>query len=227
MKGRVETMNLNLKGTELKSAIIGMVIGDGCLTKRYKNGQAYFQMNHCEKQLEYMNWKINIIHNITDGKTYETQKILNGKIFKGYHFGSNRHPFFTRLHSRFYHNGRKVLDEYLVKMINPLALAIIYMDDGTFGRHHTHGNDSFFLCTQNFDYANQMLLQKSLKLNFGLEWNINKSEKSKDGTYNYRLRLSTRFNEKFLDIILPYIRLVPCMHYKLGSNVNTLIINKC
>ncbi len=225
MKGCVETMNLNkLNRNEIKSAIIGMVIGDGSLTKRCQNGNAYFQMSHCARQLEYMNWKINIIHMITGGSTQETQKTLNGKLFRGYHFSSQRHPTFTKLYSRFYHNGVKVLDEYIVKMITPLALAIIYMDDGTFAKHHligSNGKDSFFLCMQSFDYANQMLLRKSLKINFGLEWNINKANKTNYGTYNYRMRLSSRFNDKFIDIIKPYVLDVPCMHYKLGSHANT------
>lgn len=216
---------MNLNRNEIRSAIIGMVIGDGCITKRYKNGNAYYQMSHCERQLEYMNWKINIIHKITGGKTHETQKIMNNKIYKGYHFDSNRHPMFTKLYSRFYHKGRKVLDEYLVKHITPLAFAIIYMDDGTFGKHHANGKDSFFLCTQNFSYSDQLLLRKSFKINFGLEWNLNKAKKSKDGTYNYRMRLSNRFNDDFLGIIKPYIKLVPCMNYKLDLNANTLI--KC
>lgn len=199
-----------------------MVLADGNLTKRYKNGNAYFQMNHCEAQLEYMNWKINILQKITGGKSCETQKNMNGKIFKGYHYGSHSHPMFTKLYARFYHKKVKVLDEYLVKHITPLALAIIFMDDGTHSKHRTTYKDTFFLCTQNFDYANNLLLRKSLKLNFGLEWNLNKAEKYKDGTYRYRLRLSNRFNDDFVEIIKPYIKLVPCMHYKLGSYANTL-----
>jgi len=211
---------MNLKGIELKSAIIGMVIGDGCLTKRWKNGHANFQMTHCEKQYEYMLWKQKILNNVTESKIHFTTKIMNNKIYKGSHLSTNRHPLFTKLHQRFYHQGHKALDEYLVKMITPLALAIIYMDDGTFGKHHSNGKDSLFLCTNNFDFGCQELLRKSFKLKFGLEWNLNKSEKSKDGTYNYRLRLSNRFNEEFLNIISPYVKLVPCMIYKLGSNAN-------
>jgi len=211
---------MNLKGIELKSAIIGMVIGDGCLTKKWENGNAYFQMSHCERQYEYMLWKQKILDNVTGSTICPTTKEMNNKVFKGFHLSTNRHPLFTKLYNRFYHQGHKSLDEYIVKMINPLVLAILYMDDGTFGRHHDKGKDSFFLCTQSFDYANQLLLRKSLKINFGLEWNLNKAEKNKDGSYNYRLRLSNRFNEEFLNIISPYIKLVPCMTYKLGSNAN-------
>jgi len=211
---------VNLNREELRSAIIGMVIGDGCLTKRYENGGTYFQCSHTERQLEYLEWKQKILSNIVGSTINKTKKKMNGKEYIGYHLGTKIHPTFTKLHKRFYHKGRKVLDEYLVKKINPLALAIIYMDDGCFGKHHTNGKDSFFLCTQSFDYTNNLFLRKSLKLNFGIEWNINKAEKSKDGSYNYRLRLSNRFNKDFLKIITPYI--IPCMKYKLGSDANQL-----
>ena len=211
---------MNLKGTELKSAIIGMVIGDGCLTKRWENGNANFQMTHCEKQYEYMLWKQKILDNVTGSIICPTTRTINGKTYKGFHLSTNRHPLFTKLHKRFYHDKHKVVDEYLVKMITPLALAIIYMDDGTFGKHHMNGKDSFFICSNNFDYANQLLIIKSFKIKFSLEWNLNKSQVGKDGTYNYRLRLSNRFNDDFLEIIKPYILEVPCMIYKLGSNAN-------
>jgi len=209
---------MNLSREELRSAVIGMVLGDGCISKRWKNGEAYFQMTHCVAQYEYMLWKQNILDEITSSKIHPTTRVLNGKTFHGYHLGTLRHPSFTKLYKRFYYDKVKVVDEYLVKKINPLALAIWFMDDGTSGINKDRGvgeNRSYYLCTNNFDYANQLLLKKSLKLNFGLDWNINKAGKSKDGTYNYRLRLANRHNEMFIDIIRPYI--IPCMRYKIDS----------
>lgn len=211
---------MNLNREELRSALVGMILGDGCLTKRWTNGEANFQMSHCEKQYDYMLFKQQILSNITDSKIHPTTKILNGKEFKGFHLSTNRHPFFTSLYNRFYHNGKKVVDEYIVKKINSLALAIWFMDDGTRGqnKHRENENFSYYLCTNNFDYANQLLLKKSLEINFGIYFNINKSEKSKDGTYNYRLRLATKDNEKFIEIIKPFI--IPSMRYKIDSNAN-------
>ena len=216
-----------LKGIELKSAVIGMVIGDGCISYRAGRKNAYYQMNHCDKQYDYLIWKKQILDNITSSSVSKTEKIMNKKRYPGYHLSTRQHPYFTKLYKRFYHNKVKVLDEYLVKMINPLALSIMYMDDGTFGKHHGNGNgkDSFYLCTQNFDYANNSLLRKSLKINFDLEWNLNKANKSKDGTYNYRLRLASRCNDKFLNIIRPH--LIPCMQYKLGSKTLTNLKKDC
>ena len=213
---------MNLNRSELRSAIIGMVIGDGNLTKRWENGNANFQMSHCEKQYEYLMWKKSILDKITQSTVHPTKKEMGGKTYTGYHLSSYRHPIFTKLYNRFYHEGHKVLDEYIVKSITPLSLAILYMDDGCFGKHHAGGKDSFFLCTQSFDYANQLLLKKSLKIKFDLDWNLNKAEKAKDDSYNYRLRLANRKNDQFLDIIRSYVTLIPSMIYKLGSNASTL-----
>lgn len=217
---------MDLSKEELRSAIIGMMLGDGCISKRWKNGEAYFQMSHSEKQYEYMLWKQGILNKITSSKIHPTVRNLNGKEHKGFHLSTNRHPFFTTLYYRFYHKGIKVVDEYLVKKINPLALAIWFMDDGCGGRDYSRDDSeksSYYLHTNNFDYANQLLLKKSLKLNFGLDWNINKTAKDKDGTYRYRLRLARRHNNNFEEIIIPFI--VPCMQYKLDPHANQL--NSC
>ena len=98
-------------------------------------------------------------------------------------------------------------------MITPLALAIIYMDDGT---KSYSPKLTFYLRLCNFDYANLFLLKKSLKIKFDLDWNINKHNKK-----YYQLRLLNKHNDKFIEIIKPYVDLVPCMKYKLDSYAST------
>lgn len=203
-----------------------MVIGDGCLTKRHKNGNAYLQMN-CHN-LEYLLWKRKILQNLTKTAVHpiDYTSNLDGRKYRMHHLATHRHPKYTELYKRFYHENKKCLDEYLVKMLTPLSLAIIYMDDGTRGRHgktSTSGgakSDSFYLCTQNFDYANNLLLKKSLKINFDLQWNTGRVGRSKKGTVLYRLRLRNKDNDKFIEIIKPYVDQVPSMNYKLGLYAN-------
>ncbi len=206
---------MKLNSGELKSAIIGMVIGDGCLTKRYKNSNAFIQMTHSANQYDYMIWKKKIIDKITSSKIYRNDGTgqFGDKVYEMYHLSSKVHPLFTKLYKRFYHQNHKCLDEYLVKKITPLALAIIAMDDGTVGRYEGK-NDSFFLCLQSFDYANQLLFKKSMKIKFDLNWAINKANITKSGTRLYRLRLAGKDRDKFVNIIRPYIDQVPCMSYK-------------
>jgi len=230
-KERVTTMNLktelkNLNRGQLKSAVIGMVIADGCLSKKTKNDKnnAYFQMTHCEKQYDYLMWKKIILDQISYCKIHPQINYSGYKpSSKGYHLGSKTNPLFTKLYYRFYHAGHKSVDEYLVKKIDPLALAIIYMDDGTLGKaqpkHWT--KETFYLKLCNFDYANLFLIKKSLKILYDLDWNINIHSRHKDtGRTYYQLRLLNKHNDKFVDIIRPYVETVPTMMYKLGSYAN-------
>jgi hypothetical protein len=177
-------------------------------------------MTHCEKQFEYLMWKKeNILEKVSRCKIYPTDhKAPNGVMFKGYHLNSQTNPVYTGLYDRFYFNGKKSLDEYLVKMLTPLSLALLYMDDGNCSKpdkkHWTKEN--FTIATCNFDYANQLLLKKSFKILFDLEWNVNKT------SYKYyHLRLLRSNNEKFVSIIKPYVEMIPSMMYKLGPYVNT------
>lgn len=214
---------MNLNRNEVKSAIIGMVMGDGCLSMRHEGDKAnaHLQMNQSDNQLEYLLWKKAIIDNVTEStlNIINYTSSLDKKPYTMYHLGSRVHPMFTKLYKRFYHEKHKVVDEYLVKMITPLALSILFMDDGT--RCSFKGrDDSFFLCVQSFDYANQLLIKKSLKIKFDLDWNINRVGTSKKGTILYRLRLANRHNQKFTDIVIPYIEQVHCMLHKLGSYAN-------
>jgi hypothetical protein len=130
---------------------------------------------------------------------------------------SRANPVYTKLYNRFYKYGRKGVDEYLLKMITPLALAIIYMDDGCVGstkRKDGSISETFYLSLNNFDYANLFLIKKCFKIKFDLDWNINKTSNR-----FYCLRLLHKHNQKFLDIVSPYIVQIPCMSYKLGSYV--------
>jgi len=216
---------MNLSNFETKKAIIGMVIGDGCLSKftgrkGTKVGNAYYQMTHCKAQYEYLLWKKDILEKVAKCTIWENNhKAPNGKECEGYRLRSQSNPTYTRLHSRFYPiNGKKSVDEYLVKMIDPLALAIIFMDDGCISKPMPkyYTKETFTLSLCNFDYANLFLIKKSLKLQFDLEWNINKTSRK-----YYHLRLLNSNNQKFVDIIYPYVSQVPSMMYKLGSYVRT------
>jgi len=211
---------MDLNREELRSVIIAMVMGDGCLSCRKGRSEAFFQMSHCEAQYEYMLWKKKFLDKITSSSIHKTKRELNGKIFYGYHLGTRQHPMLTKLRKRMYYNGRKVLDEYIVKKLNPLSLAILFMDNGTHGFNPNGKDVTFYLSTEAYDYANQLLLKKSLKLKFDLDWNINKAGKTKLGNYKYRLRLRNKHNDRFVEIIKPYI--VPCMRYKLGPYANLL-----
>ena len=121
------------------SVLIGSLLGDGTLRKALGKLNALFEVNHTFKQKVYVDWK------------YEQYKLLvltppkarpgNGKRI-AYRFTTQSLPVFTQFYKRFYVNKRKIIPSGL--QLDPLALAVWFMDDGSKSR------SSYYLNTQQF-----------------------------------------------------------------------------
>jgi len=172
-----------------------MILGDGCLTKQYR--QAYLTIVHSTKQKEYALSKAKYL-DLTRLNIRETTTKLNGKEYERIVIRTLSHPFYTRLYDRFYHQGRKTVDEHLMKMLTPLGLALWYQDDGHY--HNYNGRNVIYLCTHNFNYAEHELIQKWLLRKFNLNWTI-----KKDGQGRYFLKLNRNQIGDFMEIIKPYM----------------------
>jgi hypothetical protein len=184
---------MNLK--ELKGAFIGMVLGDGCLVKQAKH--AYLTYVHSIKQKDYALSKTKYLKELTKVNVTYPTTYLNGKPFKKIVVRGLCHPKYTRLYERFYYQGKKTIDEHLLKSLTPLGLAIWYQDDGHYGNY---GDRNYIiLCTHNFNYAEHELMQKWLKYKFELNWSI---KHDKNG---YHLRLNRNQIGDFMDTIKPYM----------------------
>lgn len=187
---------------ELKGALIGMILGDGCLVKQANH--AYLTYVHSIKQEEYALSKTKYLELTKYNISYPTT-ILNGKKYGKVVVRSLCHPFYTRLYERFYHQKRKTVDEHLMKMLTPLGLALWYQDDGHY--HYYNGRNVIMLCTHNFNYAEHELMQKWLLRKFGLNWSI------KHDKHGYWLKLNRNQIGDFMEIIKPYMTLT----YKLAT----------
>lgn len=198
---------------KMKGIVIGMLLGDAYIgiPAKSKNGiskhgqskNARLSIAHCEKQLDYLKWKGQILENITSVR-YDTAVSGYGSLC--YRLHTKCHPFYTKLHHHLYYEGRKTPDEHCLKVLNEIGLAIWYMDDGFF--NPTFGG-SVELSTQGFNFAEHLLLQKALKIKWNLNWNI-----CKHGKY-YRLYLKHSDKQHFFETIGDTVKQVPCMLYKL------------
>ena len=181
---------------EQKSLIIGTILGDGYLRIIPRRKNAFLEVNHSANQKDYVDWKYSILRSIVKSKP----KLRNGN--------GNRIAcrFYTRCHSEitdlfryFYKDGKKIIPDDLA--IDPMSLAVWYMDDGSkCGR-------SLYLNTQQFSIEDQHKLQKLLADQFSISSNLNKDKEYK------RIRLVTRDAKKFCDIIRQFIS--QSMQYKL------------
>lgn len=176
--------------------LVGSLLGDGTLRRQGNRLNALLEVNHAHKHKEYVDWKWQHfqMHSLTPPKA---------RLGKGpriaYRFTTRSLPLFTKYHSWFYVNGKKRIPPDL--KLNPLSLAVWFMDDGARIR------SAYYLNTQQFTLPEQLFLQKLLLNIFGLTSALNR-----DKQY-FRIRISTESSIKLQQLIEPYI--VSCLRYKL------------
>ena|SRR3989338_8496328 len=169
-----------------KSILLGTLLGDGSLRLAKGKKNALLEVNHGIRQKKYVDWKYQYFHDIvlTPPKMRQGN---SGRI--AYRFTTRSIPVITVYHNYFYSNGKKVIPPDLV--LNPLALAVWFMDDGSYSRNAAYFN------TQQFQYSHQKILLNILQQQFGIQSALN----------------STRLLHS---IIYPY--LLPEFYYKLGND---------
>jgi len=126
-------MNLTKKQ---KSAIIGMVLGDGYLQKTGKKN-ARLRLEHKAEHYDYLLWKINLLPNLFQGKPkiLERTNPITRNTYRYVRHQSNSSPYLGKIRALFYPNGKKRIPENLEKWLrDDIAFAIWYYDDGCYYR---------------------------------------------------------------------------------------------
>lgn len=182
-----------------RSIIVGSLLGDGYLRIITGKKNALFEVNHCLAQKAYVDWKYEILKTLC--KSTPKTRPGNGSRM-AYRFTTRQHQELTDLFRLFYPKGRKVIP--LSLEINPIMLAVWYMDDGSKCRE----SDVYFN-TQQFDARDQSKLLEILR---GL--NINGSL-NRDKQY-WRIRIKKSSLSKLFSLIHPHV--IPSMKYKLSYN---------
>lgn len=192
-----------------KSLLIGLILGGGHLNAR---SGVCLEIEHGAKQKFYLEYKCALI-----------SKLLNCKIPNIYHNTtkntyklSKGHKYFKILYNWIYKNRQKVFSRKLLNKLNPEAIAIWWMDDGSHSvcRRKTTGkimSHSFHFYT----YTNKEDTQNIIDY-FYETYNIKFypiKQIMKDNSIKYYLKCKTREGRKFCDLIRPYI--LPQFAYKI------------
>jgi len=200
-------MTKNNFSSREKEIIIGTILGDAhiALLKTH----ARLEVNHSEKQKNYVLWKYKEFKNIVGAKPHEIHIADEryNKTYTQWRFSSKVHPELTEFHQLFYKNRKKIIPKNIGSLlISPLSLAVWFMDDG--GRR----NDSYglFLNTLSFTEDEHKVLIKVLKENFSLDCRMHWIQ---DG---YRIYIPSSEAQKFCTLVYPHM--LTSMHYKLSFN---------
>ncbi len=191
---------------EIKGALIGMIFGDAGLSKERKN--AHLRISHCLKQKDYLLWKKEILEHLTSVSVWEGEVKCAGKMFPALRLWTKSHPMYTGLRARFYHSGRKTFDVHLLKRLTLLGLLLWFLDDGY--RRVIKTTPNIELCTDNFNYIEQLSLQKYFHDKWGLTAKIIKHGNC------WRLAFRVAEVRKLEKLFQPFAEQIPkCMRYKL------------
>lgn len=185
--------------------LLSMVLGDGSINK---NG--YFSVRHCLAQEEYIKWKYCLLSGSI--KLSEIYYVSNNG-YGSFEFRTKVYKFIKRYRNIIYSNGGKKLSHLrFLNKLEPLHLAIWYMDDGSLTQKKRNGlihANELYINTYISKDENQLLIDY-----FKEKWSIYFHQSKNKG--KYRLRCSTREARKFLKIVEPYVSQVKCMKHKLA-----------
>ena len=191
--------------------ILGALMGDGSLSKpvRKDDESARFRMGHGAKQAAYLDWKISMLGNIPHARTVNAK----GAVFADFT------PMAELAELRaavYFGDGKKHLTWDYLKSLTPLALAIWYMDDGSFTvrskgvqERTAGGTGRIEICVEAMSPGSRDRLMCYLRDAHGLDVKLQYRGARKVSV----LQFTTSASEKFQKLVAPYVH--PSMEYKL------------
>ena len=156
---------------------------------------AHLQVTHSIRQKLCVDWKYQLLKRLvlTQPKSYKG----NGKRI-GYRFFTRSLPVFTGFYKRYYTKKKKGIPRDL--RLDPLTLAVWFMDDGS------KSNNSCYLNTQQFSLNDQKYLVSVFGRRFGLQPHLDRDK------HYLRLRFSVADTRKLKQIIQRFV--LPSLQYK-------------
>lgn len=191
-----------------EAIILGKILGDGTIEQNGKNARMKFDQG--AKQRDYVFWLYEELRNIAL-QPYQLffKDKRNGQIYEHWRFATYSLPLLNTWRETFYRNKKKIIPKQVVNLLNPLSLAVWYMDDG-FRRSDCKG---LYLCTSAYSMEEQHILQKALEKRFHIQTVLHFARA------NVRIYIPSAQVNKFCSIVEPF--LLPTFFYKLFDPVTT------
>jgi recombination protein RecA len=189
--------------------VLGGLMGDSALSWGQGGHAARLRWGHGAKQEAYGDWKMSLFSNIGVSRS----KNAKGAVF----YDMKPLAELAELRRVVYMvDGKKTITSEYLKALTPLALAIWFMDDGSFTlrskglQERTKGGSGRVeICVEGLTEGSQERLLEYLRDERGLDVAL-----LSRGTRRFRsLIFTTAASKKFLTLVAPYIH--PSMAYKL------------
>ena len=115
-----------------RSIMVGTLLGDGHLETQNQGRTYRLKIEHSIKQKEYTDFFYQNFKSWANDAPKEKKKTVKGKPYTNYYFQTRSVGEFRFYGQIFYNeNGKKVIPEFIDKLLTPLAVAVWFMDDGS------------------------------------------------------------------------------------------------
>ena len=200
---------------EQKSLLIALLIGDGTISSNY-----VFKLSHSTLQREYLEWKVGLLNKY--GIKNNGVKEYISKC--GYNTGKSvlysqmsLIPTIKALRRSVY-TPKKTITRKLLEWLNPLGLAIWYMDDGCINVNTSKQRSSIQHTIKIATCVDDDTVKTIINY-FDEVWGIH-FRPFKEGKNTYSIASSSELDcEKFIKIVKPYIEQVPSFLYKIRKDL--------
>ena len=186
-----------------KDIMYGSLLGDAYI----RPGKASYQLSftHGEKQIDYLQWKMDEFDNFVTTKTiYKRVNNFHGNA-PSCSFNTITHPDIVDAYHLVYPNGKKVITAKWLEKLSPLSIAVWYLDDGSLNKRY----GTIVLCTNCFSVEEQMLVIDYFEKTYGIHPKLEKRRNDQ-----YVLRINASESKAFKNLIAEHVP--SCMDYKLG-----------
>lgn len=211
MEHRGKSREVNNKAMKLtkrqESILTGIILGDGFLQSTGTKN-ARLRLEHGGKQKEYLLWKAAQFPRLFLGKPSQLIRV-HPKTKQSYEYWrhqSNSTPVLGEWRKRFYPEGKKHIPKDIAKSLNPLAIAVWYMDDG----HYYPRDRASFIYLGRVSLEEANIAECAIQNNFGITAKI-RDKKNK----GFVLFFPVEETKKFQRLVKPFM--LPLFDYKLSS----------
>ncbi len=190
--------------------VLGGLMGDAHLAPNLHDRHGVrFRMGHGAKQTAYLDWKASLFGNIGQSRTVNAKGAAFVDLTPLSELGDLRDVVY-------WGDGKKHLTDDYLKTLTPLALAIWFMDDGSFSERSkglqertAGGSGRVEFCVEAMSEASRVRLAAHLRDVHGVDTKLSIRGTAKMAV----LTMTTAGSSRFLELVAPYVH--PSMDFKL------------
>lgn len=183
-----------------QQVLIGLLLGNGSLQNVGKNYR--FRFVQSEKRKDYLFNIYEILKYFVKTppklmvETRASKDQSEEIVYNRWYFNTLSSPCFSLYVQLFYRDGKKVITQEVLDLLDRQSLAYWFMDNGSIKSEKSKG---FRLCTDIYNQDEILELQNLLKTKFSLETSLAKQRNS------YRFLIKAESHNHFMELIDEYL----------------------